>query len=142
MEIICRLLVSIMEFVYGDFIFSSAYNCYYIPACIYGTKITAPYNGVVQFILNNRRKFGRASDRGCETVLMVYGLWFSCIWSQNKTRKKVMLTSDLCWDYYLGIVPTLSDYTSVLRVGQCLVLFYIHFHYRICFDGFRYEIRF
>ena len=29
-------------------------------------KITAPYNGVVSFILNNRRKFGRASDRGCE----------------------------------------------------------------------------
>ena len=31
-----------------------------------GTKITAPFNGVVSFILNNRRKFGRASDRGCE----------------------------------------------------------------------------
>ena len=31
-----------------------------------GTKITAPYNGVVSFILNNRRKFGRASDRECE----------------------------------------------------------------------------
>ena len=38
-------------------------------------KITAPYNGVVSFILNNRRKFGRVSDRGCEAVLMVYGLW-------------------------------------------------------------------
>ena len=32
---------------------------------------------------------------------------------QNKTRKKVMLTSDLCWDYYLGIVPMSSDYTSI-----------------------------
>ena len=31
-----------------------------------GTKITAPFNGVVQFILNNRSKFGRASDRECE----------------------------------------------------------------------------
>ena len=40
-----------------------------------GEKITAPFNGVVSFILNNRRKFGRASDRGCEAVLMVYGLW-------------------------------------------------------------------
>ena len=27
-------------------------------------------------------------------------------------------------------------------VGQCLVLFYNHFHYRICFNDFRYEIRF
>ena len=26
--------------------------------------------------------------------------------------------------------------------GQCLVLFYIHFHYRIYFNGFQYEIRF
>ena len=39
-------------------------------------KITAPYNGVVSFILNNRRKFGRVSDRGCEAVLMDCGLWF------------------------------------------------------------------
>ena len=31
-----------------------------------GIKITAPFNGVVSFILNNRRKFGRASDRECE----------------------------------------------------------------------------
>ena len=45
-----------------DFIFSSAYTC----ACIYEQKITAPNNGVVSSILNNRRKFGRASDRGCE----------------------------------------------------------------------------
>ena len=57
---------SFFAFHYGnhlwDFICSSAYNCYYIPACIYGHK----NNGVVSFILNNRRKFGRASDRGCE----------------------------------------------------------------------------
>ena len=49
-----------------DFIFSSVY----MRARVYmGIKITAPYNGVVSFILNNlnnRRKFGRASDRGCE----------------------------------------------------------------------------
>ena len=36
-----------------------------------GTKITAPFNGVVSFILNNRKKFGLASDRGCEAD---YGL--------------------------------------------------------------------
>lgn len=35
----------------------------------------------------------------------------------------------------------LSDYTSVLRVGQCIVLFYIHFHYQICFNDFQYENR-
>ena len=35
------------------------------------------------------------------------------IYRQNKTRKKVVLASDLCWDYYLGIVPLLSDYTSI-----------------------------
>ena len=55
----------IIGFYYGihlwDFIFSSAVDRSYI-----GTKITAPFNGVVSFILNNRRKFGRASDRGCE----------------------------------------------------------------------------
>ena len=51
------------------FHFSSAY----MRARVYmGIKITAPFNGVVSFILNNRRKFGRASDRGCEAVLMDY----------------------------------------------------------------------
>ena len=50
-----------MEFVYGI-----SFSHQHIQMCIYGQKITAPYNGVVQFILNNRRKFGRASDRGCE----------------------------------------------------------------------------
>ena len=44
---------------------------------------------------------------------MDYGLWFSYIWSRNKTRKKVVLASDLFWDYYLNIVPMLSDYTSI-----------------------------
>ena len=34
-------------------------------------KITEPLNGIVSFILNNRRKFGRASDRGCEA-----DIWF------------------------------------------------------------------
>ena len=44
---------------------------------------------------------------------MDYGLWFSYIWSQNKTRKESMLASDLCWNYYLGIVSMLSNYTSI-----------------------------
>ena len=57
----------IIGFYYGihlwDFILSSAY----MRARVYmGIKITAPFNGVVSFILNNRRKFGRTSDRGCE----------------------------------------------------------------------------
>ena len=63
-------------FIYG-FSFYHQHIC--VRACIYGQKITAPFNGVVSFILNNRRKFGRASDRGCEAVLMDYGLWISCI---------------------------------------------------------------
>ena len=61
---------------------------------------------------------------------------------QNKTRKKVMLTSDLCWDYYLGIVPNVIRLNQYWWVGQCLVLFYNHFHYRIYFNDFQYEIRF
>ena len=57
----------IIGFYYGihlwDFILSSAY----MRARVYmGIKITAPYNGVVSFILYNRRKFGRATDRECE----------------------------------------------------------------------------
>ena len=78
----------IIGFYYGnrllDFIFSSAYTC----ACIYEQKITAPNNGVVSSILNNRRKFGRASDRGCEAVLMDCGLWFSYIWGRIKPEIK------------------------------------------------------
>ena len=56
----------IIGFYYGirlwDFICSSTY----MRAHVYAQKITAPFNGVVSFILNNRRKFGRTSDRGCE----------------------------------------------------------------------------
>ena len=52
---------------------------------------------------------------------MVYGLWFSCIWSQNKTRKKVVLTSDLCWNYFslwgsfhcCQIIPVLRSWSVV-----------------------------
>ena len=51
-----------------------------------------------------------------------------------------MLASDLCW-YYLGIVPMLSDYTSIDELVSCLVLFYNHFHYRIRFNDFRYGNR-
>ena len=53
-----------------------------------------------------------------------------------------MLVSDLCWDYYLGIVPNVVRLYQYWGVGQCLVLFYNHFHYRIRFNDFRYEIRF
>ena len=53
-----------------------------------------------------------------------------------------MLTSDLCWDYYLGIVPNVIRLNQYWWVGQCLVLFYNHFHYRIYFNDFQYEIRF
>ena len=46
---------------------------------------------------------------------------------QNKTRKKVMLTSDLCWDYYLGIVPMLSNYTSINELVSVWFYFIINF---------------
>ena len=46
---------------------------------------------------------------------------------QNKTRKKVMLTSDLCWDYYLGIVPMLSNYTSINELVSVWFYFIIIF---------------
>ena len=74
-----------MEFVYG---FSFAHQHICVRTCIYGQKITAPFNGVVSFILNNRRKFGRATDRGCEAVLMDCGLWFSYIWGRIKPEIK------------------------------------------------------
>lgn len=42
-----------------------------------------------------------------------------------------MLTSDLCWDYYLGIVPMLSDYTSIDELVS--VWFYFTFIFIIEF---------
>ena len=74
---------------------------------------------------------------------MDYGLWFSYIWGGIKPERK-------CVDFrfmlglflFMWVIPLLSDYTSIEELVSCLVLFYIHFHYRICFDGFRYEIRF
>ena len=64
------------------------------------------------------------------------------IYRQNKTRKKV------CWlQIYAGIIIwRLFQCCRIIPVywwvGQCLVLFYNHFHYRIHFNDFRYEIRF
>ena len=71
---------------------------------------------------------------------MVYGFSFLYMW-WNKTRKKV------CWfQIYAGIIiwglSQCCRIIPVLRVGRCLVLFYNQFHYRICFNDFRYEIRF
>lgn len=49
---------------------------------------------------------------------------------------------------YTGFISHMA-HPNVIRLYQCidelvscLVLFYIHFHYRICFNDFRYEIRF
>lgn len=45
---------------------------------------------------------------------MDYGLWFPIYVDRNKTRKKVVLASDLYWDYFsYGLIPMLSDYTSI-----------------------------
>ena len=43
---------------------------------------------------------------------MIYGFSFLYM-GWNKTRKKMVLASDYCWGYYLGIIPMLSDYTSI-----------------------------
>ena len=101
---------------------------------------------LVSFILNNRRKFGRASDRGCEADIWIVdcGIWFSYIWNGIKPERK-------CVDFRLMLglflfvwgIPLLSDYNSVLRsLVSVWFYFYIHFHYRIRFNGFQYEIRF
>ena len=38
-----------------------------------------------------------------------------------------MLASDLCWDYCLGIVPMLSDYTSIEELVNVYFYFIINF---------------
>ena len=65
-----------------------------------------------------------------------------------------MLTSDLCWDYYLGIVPMLSNYTSINELVSVwfyfIIIFIIEFvlmifNMKIAFwwsvNGFWYENR-
>ena len=55
----------------------------------------------------------------------------------------MVLASDLYWDYYLGIVPMLSDYTSVLMswsVSGFIINFIIEsvlmiFNIKFGFDG-------
>lgn len=90
-----------------------------------GTKITAPFNdpfnGVVSFILYNRKKFGRSSDRGYEADLWIMDYGFLYMESENKTRKKVVLASDYYWDYfslcglskYCRIIPVLMSWSVV-----------------------------
>ena len=74
---------------------------------------------------------------------MDYGLWFFLYRVRIKPERKCVGFRLLLGLFLIWLIPMLSDYTSVLReFGQCLVLFYNHFHYRIYFNGFRYEIRF
>ena len=58
---------------------------------------------------------------------MDYSLWFLIYVGGIKTRKKVVLASDLCWDYYLGIVPMLSNYTSINELVSVWFYFIIIF---------------
>ena len=72
---------------------------------------------------------------------MVYGLWFPIYVGGIKPERKWCLLQNnagIIW----GLSPMLSNYTSIDEFGQCLVLFYNQFHYRICFNDFQYEIRF
>ena len=77
--------------------------------------------------------------RGC-----VNGLLFSYICDRIKPERKC------CWlQIIAGIISLYVGCPIVVRLYQCidelsvnLVLFYNHFHYQICFNDFRYEIRF
>ena len=77
--------------------------------------------------------------RGC-----VNGLLFSYICDRIKPERKC------CWlQINAGIISLYVGCPIVVRLYQCidelsvnLVLFYNHFHYQICFNDFRYEIRF
>ena len=80
-----------------------------------GTKITAPFNGVVSFILNNRRKFGQASDRGCEAVLMDYGLRFPIYGDRIKPERKC------CWfQINAGIISLYVGCPIAVGLYQCI----------------------
>ena len=73
---------------------------------------------------------------------MDYGLYIFLYRVRIKPERK------WCWlQIYAGIislymVSQCRQIIPVLGVGECLVLFYIYFHYQICFNVFRYEIRF
>ena len=73
---------------------------------------------------------------------MDYG--FLYMWDRIKPEIKC------CWfQINAGAISLYVDCPIVVRLNQCidelsvnLVLFYNHFHYQICFNDFRYEIRF
>ena len=51
-----------------------------------------------------------------------------------------MLVSDLYWDYYLGVVPMLSDYTSIEELVS--VWFYFTFIFIIEFVLMIFDMKF
>ena len=69
---------------------------------------------------------------------------FLYMWDRIKPEIKC------CWfQINAGAISLYVDCPIVVRLNQCidelsvnLVLFYNHFHYRIYFNNFRYEIRF
>ena len=105
--------IHLCGFHYGNhlwiFIFLS-----YIRTRVYIAKITEPLNGIVSFILNNRRKFGRASDRGCEAGLlfMDYGLLFPIYGDGIKPERK------LCWLRINASVISHMVYPNVVGLYQ------------------------
>ena len=75
---------------------------------------------------------------------MGYELLFSIYGLRIKPERKC------CWlQIYAGVISLYVGCPIVVGLNQCIdelsvniVLFYNHFHYRICFNDFRYEIRF
>ena len=74
---------------------------------------------------------------------MDYGLWIQFhIYVDRIKPEKSGVGFRLMLGLLFGGLSQCCQIIPVLKVSQCLVLFYNHFHYRRRFNDFRYEIRF
>ena len=75
---------------------------------------------------------------------LINGLWirFPIYVGRIKPERKCVGFRLLLGLFLVWLIPILSDYTSIDVLVSVWFYFIINFHYRICFDGFRYEIRF
>ena len=73
---------------------------------------------------------------------MDYGLWFPIYEVRIKPERKCVGFRLLLGLFLVWFIPILSDYTSIDELVSVWFYFIINFHYRICFNVFRYEIRF
>ena len=112
MEIICWLLVSIMEIIYG-ISFSHQHIC--VRACIYGQKITAPFNGVVSFIGSSYIIAGNSVVRQTVDARLINDLWirFPIYRVRIKPERKCVGFRLLLGLFLIWLIPMLSNYTSI-----------------------------